>query len=946
MAACYRLKHAKHVFAATKVQDGNSEVGPIFVSEERLGSVTGPHRRLPARAHSPGISEISQSGSQGQGFHVQSSAVRAVAQPVGFYSYNGRGALPCQAQDGIPSSGLPGRHSAQECTAATSGVRQGSAVASAAVVRLSGQPGKIGPAAQTALRAPRNEVRHGRILGRLSREESHQDSSGHGRPVTSAHDLTQRGVSGDWPVPGCGGLTTVRMVTPETSSVGGGRLVSTQPRLGPQSLARSRLSARPGDLDKRSLATTSGADQTTSTRPLVMHGCISVGLGRSSPSGVRYHRRTLVRRGESTTHQRSGNASCVKGGTSLAIEAGAESCPSSVRQLHSRGLREQAGRHEIALSLPGSQPPLTVRSGERDYSDSQAHSGKTQRDRRCALQNQSRPNRVGAVNSSLSVDQGAVSGDVMRRLCDTLQPEVTEVFLPVSRPGGSPDRRALLSMGGPRRLRVPTDTADTQAVGQAGIIRRPGDVGGSSSPPQSLVHDAGEQAVSHSQARSSDARPADATSLGRTDARSGEAQPSYFPAVRRALEAKGFSHRAVARILSSRRRSTLTVYEKKWLRFERWCAQHSLDPVALTPPQLADFFVFLFEEEGLQPITIKGYRAAIARVYRLMDNSWDPGAHQHLSELLQNFSLERPVTRRLFPKWDIDMVLDYLRSAEFEPLEAASTPRLTQKAVFLVIMATAGRVSELHAMSTLPDCLRFNVDGSCTFTLHPTFLAKNQLPDTAPTPIQLLPCHPPENCPVRALRLYLRATEADRRGQHFVWCAASPRARASKQLLSSWIKATIKEAYTRAAEARAEAARVPAQCGPPQTEGRGSQAAGLAPLPQNVAANQTPGSPVRTAGGGPSALRLVRMPAHSRTVTLPPVDPGEPDLSRPAHELRAVATSIAYQLGTPIQDIIRAVGWHSASTFGRFYLRHLRCHELEARDVVYPGRPSTAPSSP
>ena len=87
--------------------------------------------------------------------------------------------------------------------------------------------------------------------------------------------------------------------------------------------------------------------------------------------------------------------------------------------------------------------------------------------------------------------------------------------------------------------------------------------------------------------------------------RAGEAQPSYFPAVRRALETKGFSHRAVARILSSRRRSTLTVYEKKWLRLERWYAQHSLDPVALTTPQLADFFVFLFEEEGLQPLQLK-----------------------------------------------------------------------------------------------------------------------------------------------------------------------------------------------------------------------------------------------------------------------------------------------------------------------------------------------------
>jgi hypothetical protein len=71
-----------------------------------------------------------------------------------------------------------------------------------------------------------------------------------------------------------------------------------------------------------------------------------------------------------------------------------------------------------------------------------------------------------------------------------------------------------------------------------------------------------------------------------------------------------------------------------------------LQPLSLEPHQLADFFVYLFEKKKLAPITIKGYRSAIARVYRLNGNP-DPGADQYLSLLMDNFSLERPTTHRI-----------------------------------------------------------------------------------------------------------------------------------------------------------------------------------------------------------------------------------------------------------------------------------------------------------
>ena len=51
------------------------------------------------------------------------------------------------------------------------------------------------------------------------------------------------------------------------------------------------------------------------------------------------------------------------------------------------------------------------------------------------------------------------------------------------------------------------------------------------------------------------------------------------------------------------------------------------------------------------------------------------------------------------PPWDLDKVLQYLSGPPFEPLARASFLDKTKKALFLLAMATAKRVSELQALS-------------------------------------------------------------------------------------------------------------------------------------------------------------------------------------------------------------------------------------------------------
>ena len=180
---------------------------------------------------------------------------------------------------------------------------------------------------------------------------------------------------------------------------------------------------------------------------------------------------------------------------------------------------------------------------------------------------------------------------------------------------------------------------------------------------------------------------------------------------------------------------------------------------------------FLFSVKKCQVSTIKGYRSTISNTLKYR-TGYDFGSHPVLSELIKSFAIQRPVDRPLAPKWDLAFVLTHMCKAPFEPLDKASLLYLSVKTVFLVTLATARGVSEVHA-SIDSDHLRFsNLDGSLILRTQVGFLAKNQLSSRAPDSI-IIPklsnfCCKSDNlnrmlCPVRAVRIYLNKTKSIRK---------------------------------------------------------------------------------------------------------------------------------------------------------------------------------------
>ena len=230
----------------------------------------------------------------------------------------------------------------------------------------------------------------------------------------------------------------------------------------------------------------------------------------------------------------------------------------------------------------------------------------------------------------------------------------------------------------------------------------------------------------------------------------------------RHYKAAGFSGEVSRFAAAPRRPSTNRMYDDRWRRFDRWAAGQGFDPVDPTAAQIASFLFDLFDNHGLSPQTIKGYRICIGSVLNRTGRA-KVVLHRTISDMIASMELQRPRITPVLPQWDLGVVLEALSKSPYEPLREASFKHLTLKTVFLLAMASAGRRSELHVLRFDQNYIQFKPKGAgVTLYFSPEFMHKNQKPNQVNDPwyIPAIPTGKPEfgapNCPVRALRYYHR----------------------------------------------------------------------------------------------------------------------------------------------------------------------------------------------
>ena len=220
-------------------------------------------------------------------------------------------------------------------------------------------------------------------------------------------------------------------------------------------------------------------------------------------------------------------------------------------------------------------------------------------------------------------------------------------------------------------------------------------------------------------------------------------QQGYVSDASRTVCVVGGSHAAlpssrifeeVSRLVAAPRTNrplTNRVYDDRWLCFAHWAAGQGIDPLGPTAAEIVVFLYYLFDNQGLSPQPIKGYRSCVASV---LSHTGMAAAVQAktMSDMITSMQLQTRVTVRMtpvLPQWDLDIILEALSKPPYVPLREASHKHLTLKTVFLLAMASAGRHSELQALVFDPHYIQIKHKGAGVTIYFPLSLCMTECPE-------------------------------------------------------------------------------------------------------------------------------------------------------------------------------------------------------------------------
>ena len=136
---------------------------------------------------------------------------------------------------------------------------------------------------------------------------------------------------------------------------------------------------------------------------------------------------------------------------------------------------------------------------------------------------------------------------------------------------------------------------------------------------------------------------------------------------------------------------------------------------------IVDFLIHLREDKGFSLSALKGYRSTINSVFTL--KGMDLANSKELSMLFRSFAKTCSPLDLRPPAWDMALVLQSSTNQPYEPIREAEERFLAHKTLFLIALASAKRVGELHALSYH---VSHSADWKVSFSFVPGFVAKTK----------------------------------------------------------------------------------------------------------------------------------------------------------------------------------------------------------------------------
>ena len=251
---------------------------------------------------------------------------------------------------------------------------------------------------------------------------------------------------------------------------------------------------------------------------------------------------------------------------------------------------------------------------------------------------------------------------------------------------------------------------------------------------------------------------------------------SRVETIRLGLLAAGFNSTAADIYLLSHRASSTRQYQSVWCKFLTFLDRIGVPFAATSVGVLCNFLTHEATVNKLQYRTLTGYRSALR-----LPIYWCCGleintavSNQFLRGL---FNLRPPLRAAPMPVWNINVLLSYLQSDRFEPLDLASVDHLSQKTLCLILLASGRRISEIANLFRLH---HYDPSGlSISLEWLPSFRPKHDDPGFQPSlpSISFLASDGSTDlslCPVRAYHTFLRlsqpwVTGLDPTGQQSLW---------------------------------------------------------------------------------------------------------------------------------------------------------------------------------
>ena len=514
-------------------------------------------------------------------------------------------------------------------------------------------------------------------------------------------------------------------------------------------------------------------------------------------------------------HKRQGTACCPTGSSPVPVISTGSHGDCILRQHHSGDLSSQGGWHKISsphrlgsgdlaldgvpLHPPGSAVPpgLQQRPHGRPVSPSPAPTFRVV----------TKPDRISIFEKTFAGPN--------RFICHLRQSSLFDLLLTIQ--GSNVSRHGLVSpvLGRSSGLRVPSGGCLSACSREAPGLHGDGAHTSSSTlGPAPLVLRPAPAFAGSSSGPAGPSRPLALASVSSSLPGSPSAQASCLATLQRFTRAAGFSSAVAEQFSLARRPSSRLVYQVRWSIYRAWCHDNGHSVSRPTLAKVADFLYWLRYTRGLSVSSLRGYRSVLSVVFRFHLPSLS--SETVIRDLLRSFWLSS-AERVLRPTaWDLSTVLTSLVSPAFEPLSQATFRALTLKILFLLALATAKRVGELQALSSIVTfvagdaCLSYipqfvAKSESLTRSIPRSFLVKSLADFVAGLDIDLL------LCPVRALRLYLLRARSLSPCRHRLFVSPRHHSRAmSKNAVSFFLREVISAAeaarphvgYLRAHEVR------------------------------------------------------------------------------------------------------------------------------------------------